>query len=97
MGQRTIISSPASSGATGVSRLTILASGWAPAYPRVLDELVPAACPVMEKYANNSMEADHGRLKSRLRPMRELHSALQSQRLILPGQHQRLPRQIRRP
>jgi transposase, IS6 family len=44
----------------------------APAYPRVLDELLPAACHVTEQYANNPIEADHGRLKSRLRPMRGL-------------------------
>ena len=42
----------------------------AAAYPRVLEELVPAACHVTEQYANNAIEADHGRLKSRLRPMR---------------------------
>jgi IS6 family transposase len=40
------------------------------AYRRVLDELVPTACHVTERYANNAIEADHGRLKSRLRPMR---------------------------
>jgi transposase-like protein len=44
----------------------------APAYPRALDELAPAACHVTEQYENNSIEADHGRLKSRLRPMRGL-------------------------
>ena len=44
----------------------------APAYPRVLDELVPEACHVMEQYANNPIEADHGRLKARTRPMRGL-------------------------
>src|ERR671916_1324509 len=44
----------------------------AAAYPRVLDELAPAACHVTEQYGNNSIEADHGRLKSRLRPMRGL-------------------------
>ncbi|MGH3440124.1 MAG: IS6 family transposase [Sciscionella sp.] len=44
----------------------------AAAYPRVLDELVPAACHVTEQYANNAIETDHGRLKSRLRPMRGL-------------------------
>ena len=38
----------------------------------MLDELVPAACHVTEQYANNSIEANHGRLKSRLRPMRGL-------------------------
>jgi len=42
----------------------------AAAYLRVLDELVPAAAHVTELYANNRVEADHGRLKARLRPMR---------------------------
>ena len=41
-------------------------------YIRVLDELVPAAAHVTEQYGNNSVEADHGRLKARLRPMRGL-------------------------
>jgi transposase-like protein len=41
-------------------------------YPRVLDESVPEACHVVERYANNPIEADHGRLKARLRPMRGL-------------------------
>jgi transposase-like protein len=41
-------------------------------YLRVLDELVPAAAHVTEQYANNRIEADHGRLKARLRPMRGL-------------------------
>jgi transposase, IS6 family len=44
----------------------------AAAYLRVLDELVPAALHVTEQYANNRIEADHGRLKARLRPMRGL-------------------------
>jgi transposase-like protein len=41
-------------------------------YPRVLDELAPAAWHRTERYANNSVEADHGQLKRRLRPMRGL-------------------------
>jgi transposase, IS6 family len=41
-------------------------------YLRVLDQLVPAAAHVTEQYANNRIEADHGRLKARLRPMRGL-------------------------
>ena len=41
-------------------------------YLRILDELVPAAAPVTEQYGNNRIEADHGRLKARLRPMRGL-------------------------
>jgi transposase, IS6 family len=32
----------------------------APAYPRVMEELIPAACHVTEQYANNRIEADHG-------------------------------------
>jgi transposase, IS6 family len=43
-----------------------------PAYPRVLDELVPHALHCVQQYANNPLEADHGRLKARLRPMRGL-------------------------
>jgi transposase-like protein len=41
-------------------------------YPRVLDELAPGAGHWTEAYANNRMEADHGQLKRRLRPMRGL-------------------------
>ena len=41
-------------------------------YPAVLDELLPGAFHNVEKYANNRVEADHGRLKARLRPMRGL-------------------------
>ena len=44
----------------------------APAYPRVLDELIPESLHVTQRYANNRVEADHGRLKARLRPMRGL-------------------------
>jgi transposase, IS6 family len=44
----------------------------APVYPRVLDELVPSALHIVEQYANNPVEADHGRLRARLRPMRGL-------------------------
>ena len=56
----------------------------APAYPRVLEELLPPACHIMERYANNPVEADHGRLKSRLRPMRGL-KRLQSAQVISAG------------
>jgi hypothetical protein len=37
-----------------------------------VEELVPAAAHVTEQYSNNRIEADHGRLKARLRPMRGL-------------------------
>ncbi len=41
-------------------------------YPRVLEELFPAAFHRTEVHANNPLETDHGRLKARLRPMRGL-------------------------
>ena len=41
-------------------------------YPRVLDELIPSALHTAGQYANNPIEADHGRLKARLQPMRGL-------------------------
>jgi transposase-like protein len=42
----------------------------APTYPRVLDQLWPAAWHHTEQYANNRIEADHAQLKRWLRPMR---------------------------
>jgi transposase-like protein len=65
-------------------RPTEVTTDRAPAYPRVLDELVPAACHVTEQYANNPIEADHGRLKARLRPMRG-RTQLRSARVIGAG------------
>jgi IS6 family transposase len=56
----------------------------APVYPRVLEEIVPSARHVTEQYANNSIEADHGRLKARLRPMRGL-KRLASARTLAAG------------
>ncbi len=56
----------------------------APAYPRVLDELVPTALHDTEQYANNRVEADHGRLKARLRPMRGLKT-FRSARILAAG------------
>lgn len=61
-----------------------MATDRAPAYPRVLDELVPAACHLVEQYANNPVKADYGRLKARLRPMRGL-KRLRSARVISAG------------
>ncbi|SQD97835.1 Integrase catalytic region [Parafrankia sp. Ea1.12] len=46
--------------------------GKAPVHPRLLDELLPEACHVDAARENNRIEADHGRLKARLRPMRGL-------------------------
>lgn len=62
-------------------RPTEVTSDQAPAYLRILDDLLPAACHITEQYANNPIEADHGRLKARLRPMRGL-KPLPSARMI---------------
>ncbi len=56
----------------------------AAAYPRVVEDLLPAAWHVVEQYANNPVEADHGRFKARLRPMRSLKQ-LRSTRVISTG------------
>jgi hypothetical protein len=37
-------------------------------YPKVLDEVAPAAWHRTEQYANNRIDADHRRRKRRLRP-----------------------------
>jgi IS6 family transposase len=44
----------------------------APALRAVIEELIPSAFHNTERYANNRIEADHDRLKARLRPMRGL-------------------------
>jgi transposase-like protein len=51
----------------------------APAYVSVLEELLPGAFHDVEQYGNNVMEADHGRLKARLRPMRGLKTQTSAQ------------------
>ena len=56
----------------------------APVYPRVQDELIPTARHVLEQYANNRVEADHGRLKARLRPMRGVKT-ITSLRIVASG------------
>lgn len=56
----------------------------AQAYPRILDELLPAARHVLEKYANNPIESAHSRRKSRLRPRRGLPQ-LRCARVISAG------------
>jgi transposase-like protein len=53
-------------------------------YPIVLEELLPAPWHRTEQYANNRVEADHGRLKARLRPMRGLKQD-RSARVVIAG------------
>ena len=50
-------------------------------YLRVVDELTPMAVHVTEQYSNNRIEADHGRLKAWLRPMRGLKRLRSAARL----------------
>jgi transposase, IS6 family len=47
----------------------------APVYPRVIDDPVPAARHVLERYSNNCVGTDHGRLKARLQPMRGMKTS----------------------
>ena len=56
----------------------------APVYAGVLEELLPAAWHRTDRYANNHIEADHGRLKARLRPMRGLKQD-RSARVVIAG------------
>ena len=56
----------------------------AAAYLKGIDELVPAARHISERYENNRIEADHGRLKARPRPMRGL-KRLRSTMVVAAG------------
>jgi transposase-like protein len=56
----------------------------APVYPAVLEELLPAAWHRTDRYANNRVECDHGRLKAPLRPMRGLKQD-RSAKVIIMG------------
>jgi IS6 family transposase len=50
----------------------------------VLDELLPAVGHRTEQHANNRVEADHGRLKARLGPMRG-HKQDRTARVAIAG------------
>jgi transposase-like protein len=56
----------------------------APVYAATLEELLPAAWHRTDRYGNNRLEADHGRLKARLRPMRGLKQD-RSARAVIAG------------
>jgi transposase, IS6 family len=56
----------------------------AAAYPAMLEELLPGAWHRTDRYANNHIEADHGRLTSRLHPMRGLKQD-RSARVVIAG------------
>lgn len=56
----------------------------APVSPEVLAELASVAWHRTDQYANNRVEADHGRLKARLRPMRGLKQD-RSAKIVIAG------------
>ena len=70
-------------GATSVRPVEVTTDR-APVYPAVLEALLPAAWHRTDRYANNRVECDHGRLKSRLRPMRGLKQD-RSARVVIAG------------
>ena len=56
----------------------------APAYPRIVEDVLPGARHVTVRHVNNRVEADHGRLKARLRPTRGMKTD-RSLRIIAAG------------
>ena len=54
----------------GATSPTEVSTDRAPAYPRIVEDVLPGALHITVTNANNRVEADHGRLKARLRPMR---------------------------
>jgi len=70
-------------GATKITPVEVT-TDQAPVYPAVLEELLPAAWHRTDQYANNRIEADHSRLKARLRPMRGLKQD-RNARVIIVG------------
>jgi transposase-like protein len=56
----------------------------APTYPVMLEHQLPAAWHRTERHANNRVEADHGRLQARVRPMRGRKQD-RSARVIIAG------------
>ena len=72
--------------AIGTTRITPVevVTDKAATYPTALDELLPTAWHRTDQDANNHIEADHGHLKSRLRPMRGLNQD-RSAKVVIAG------------
>jgi transposase-like protein len=70
-------------GTMGIAPVEVV-TDHAPVYPAVLEELLPSAWHRTDRYANNQIEADHGRLKSRLHPMRGLKQD-RNARIVITG------------
>ena len=52
----------------GATSPTEVTTDRAPAYPRIVEDVLPGARHVTVQYADNRVEADHGRLKAGSRP-----------------------------
>ena len=61
-----------------------VATDKAAAYPAMVEELLPGAWHRTDRYANNHIEADHGCLKARLRPIGGLKQN-RSARIVIAG------------
>jgi transposase-like protein len=70
-------------GTTGIAPDEVV-TDQAPTYPPVLDALLPAVWHRTDRYATNRIEADHSRLKARLRPMRGMQQD-RSARIVIAG------------
>jgi transposase, IS6 family len=70
-------------GTMGIAPVEVI-TDHAPVYQAALEELLPAAWHRTDRYANNHIEADHGRLKSRLHSMRGLKQD-RSARIVIAG------------
>ena len=68
----------------GATPPTEVSTDQAAAYPRIVEDMLPDARHSTVKYPNNRVEADHGRLKARLRPMRGIKKD-RSLRIIATG------------
>ena len=68
----------------GATSPTEVSTDRAPAYPRIVEGLLPGALHVTVRHVNNRVEADHGRLKARLRPTRGIKTD-RSLRIVAAG------------
>jgi len=70
-------------GVTGVRPIEVVTDR-ATTYSMVLEELLPGVWHRTDRYANNGVQANHGRLKARLGPMRSLNQD-HSARVVIGG------------
>ena len=68
----------------GATSPTEVSTDRAPAYPRIVEDMLPVARHVTVRHVNNRVEADHGWLKARLRPMRAMKTD-RSPRIVAAG------------